>query len=142
MEGRGTALVLNEVTDASIARSLFLSNTHSSMFEYHDPSTFISVQDTLDYVYLKRNSSLAVGGALYIAFSNVSIVSSKFIDNTAEIGGALFAHNSGLHVVGSTYSYNRGSFGGVMTTSESVVNVENTNLSENRAEIFAGVMIT
>ena len=29
VKGRGTALVLNEVTNASIARSSFLSNVHS-----------------------------------------------------------------------------------------------------------------
>ena len=37
VKGRGTALVLNEVTDASIARSSFLSNAHTSTFEnYHN----------------------------------------------------------------------------------------------------------
>ena len=36
VEGRGTALVLNQVTDASIARSSFLSNVHASTFENHN----------------------------------------------------------------------------------------------------------
>ena len=144
VEGRGTALVLNEVSAASIARSLFHSNTHSSTFENHDisPYAFSSDQDILNYLYLNRNALLAVGGALYTAFSNVSIVSSQFTHNTAEIGGALFADNSSLHVVGSTYSYNRGSFGGVMITSESSVNIDNSNFSKNTAEIIGGVMIT
>ena len=101
VESRGTALVLNEVTAANIARSLFLSNTHRSTFEQHDiPGQ--TAQDIVNYVYQNRNSSLAVGGALYTAFSNVSIASSKFTDNTAEVGGAMFAYNSSLHVVGST----------------------------------------
>ena len=142
VEGRGTALVLNEVTAASIERCSFLSNTHSSTFEHHDTSTFTTVQATLDYVYLNRNSSLAVGGALYTVFSNALIVNSKFMNNTAEIGGAVFADNSSLHVVGNTYSYNRGSFGGVMTTAESSVNIESSTFSENRAEVFGGVMVT
>ena len=140
--GRGTALVLNEVSAASIVRSLFHSNTHSSTFENHDISPYASDQDILNYLYLNRNASLAVGGALYTAFSNVSIVSSQFTHNTAEIGGALFADNSSLHVVGSTYSYNRGSFGGVMITSESSVNIDICNFSKNAAEIIGGVMIT
>ena len=142
VEGRGTALVLNEVSAASIVRSLFHSNTHSSTFENHDISPDASVQDILNYLYLNRNASLAVGGALYTASSNVSIVSSQFTHNTAEIGGALLAHRSSLHVVGSTYSYNRGSFGGVMITSESSVNIDNCNFSKNAAEIIGGVMIT
>ena len=142
VEGRGTALVLNEVSAASIVRSLFHSNTHSSTFENHDISPYASDQDILNYLYLNRNASLAVGGALYTTFSNVSIVSSQFTHNTAKIGGALFTHRSSLHVVGSTYSYNRGSFGGVMITSESSVNIDNCNFSKNAAEIIGGVMIT
>ena len=96
----------------------------------------------MNYVldYQSRNSSLAVGGALYTVFSNVSVVSSKFTDNTAEIGGALFAYNSSLHVVGNTY--NRAKYGGVMITSESSVNIENSSFSGNAAENTAGVMTT
>ena len=142
VEGRGTALVLNEVSAASIVRSLFHSNTHSSTFENHDISPYASDHDILNYLYLNRNALCAVSGALYTAFSNVSIVSSQFTHNTAKIGGALFAHRSSLHVVESTYSYNRGSFGGVMITSESSVNIDNCNFSKNAAKIIGGVMIT
>ena len=142
VEGRGTAIVLNDVTTASIAKCSFLSNTHSNTFEHHDISSFTTAQAILGYVYQKRNPSLTVGGALYMAFSNVLIVSSKFMNNTAEIGGALFAHNSSLHIVGSTYSYNKASFGGVMTTSESSVNMDNSTLCGNIAENYGGVMTT
>ena len=141
VEGRGTALVLNQVTDASIARSLFLSNVHANTFEHHEISPYARYQEILKYLYLNRNPSFAVGGALYTAFSNVSIVSSKFTDNRAEIGGALFAHNSSLHVVGSTFSYNKASFAGVMITSESSINIKNSNFIENAAMIHGGVMI-
>ena len=139
VEGRGRTLVLNEVTDAKIARSSFLSNVHASTFEHHD--FLIYDQEILNYLYLNRNSSFAVGGALYTAFSNVSIVGSKFIDNRAEIGGALFAHNSSLHVVGSTYSYNKASFAGAMITFESSIDIKNSNFNENVAMIHGGVMI-
>jgi hypothetical protein len=142
VEGRGTALVLNEVTDASIARSSFLSNTHGSTFEHHDIINFIYVEDVLNYLYLNRNPSLAVGGALYTAFSNVSIVSSRFTDNRAEIGGALFAHNSSLHVDGSIFNYNKASFVGAMITSESLINITNSNFIENVAIVHGGVMIS
>ena len=142
VEGRGTALVLNQVTDASIARSSFHSNTHASILENHDIiSSNVSDQEILNYLYLNRDPSLAVGGALYTAFSNVSIVSSKFTDNRAEIGGALFAHNSSLHVVGSTYSYNKASFAGAMITLGSSIDIKNSNFIGNAAMIYGGVMI-
>ena len=124
VEGGGTALMLNEVTDASIAKSLFVSNVHASTFEYHDISPYASDQEILNYLleYLNRNPSFAVGGAVYTAFSNVSIIGSKFTDNRAKIGGALFAHNSSLPIiVGSTYSCNIASFGGAIITSESLI---------------------
>ena len=35
VEGRGTALVLNVVSDASIVRSAFISNTNGSRFEHY-----------------------------------------------------------------------------------------------------------
>ena len=144
MEGKGTALVLNEVATASITRSSFLSNTHNHTFEQLSISPYASSPEVVNYVldYQNQNSLLAVGGALYTVFSNVSIVSSKFTDNTAEIGGALFAYSSGLHVVGSTYSYNRASFGGVMITSESSVKIDNSTFNENTAEVHGGVMMT
>ena len=142
VEGRGTALVLNEVTATSIARSSFLANIHGSTFEQYDISSDTVDQELLNYVYLNRNPSLAVGGALYTVFSNVSIVGSKFTDNTAEMGGALFALRSNLHIVENTYRYNRAGFGGVMITSESSVNIDNSTLSANTAEVHGGVMVT
>ena len=136
VEGRGRALVLNEVT-ASITKSSFLSSTQGSIFD----SKFRWLQRLLSYVYLNRNSSLAVGGAVYIAFSNVSVISSKVTDNRAEIGGALFAHNSSLHIVGSTYSYNKASYAGAMITLGSSINIKNCNFIGNAAMIHGGVMI-
>ena len=143
VEGRGRALVLNEVTVANIARNSFLLNAHSSTLQHHDIANFPYLEDVLSYIlgYVNRNPSLAVGGALYIAFSNVSIVSSNFTDNRAEIGGALLAHNSSLHVVGSTYCYNKASFAGVMITSESSINIKNSSFCDNTAKIIGGVMI-
>ena len=53
-------------------------NTHDSTFENHDiPHDLSSI---MNYVYRNRNSSLAVGAALYTAFSNVSIVSIDGLD--------------------------------------------------------------
>ena len=134
-EGRGTALILNEVIDTTIERSSFLSNTHGTMQEISNNRIVLS------YIYLRRDPSLAVGGAFYAASSNVSIVSSIFTGNTAEIGGALFAHNCSLRIIGSHYSYNRANYGGVMITSESTIDIDNCTYSDNAAGIDAGVMI-
>ena len=135
-EGRGTALILNEVIDTTIERSSFLSNAHDTTQEISNNRTILS------YIYEHRDPSLAVGGALYVASSNISIVSSNFTGNAAEIGGALFAHNCSLHIIGSHYSYNRASYGGVMTTSESTIDIDNCTYSDNAAGIYAGVMMT
>ena len=142
LEGRGTALVLYAVTAASISNSSFVFNTHGSTFELHDFPPYANFQDKMNFLNFERDPPLAVGGALYMALSNISVANSKFTDNTAEIGGVLFAHNSCLHVVGSTYSHNRASFGGIMTTSESSVSIANSTFAENVAEIRGGVMIT
>ena len=85
VESRGTALVLNEVTDASITRSSFLSNIRDTTFLLQNKIES-NINATLSYA-LDRSSPIAAGGALYTIFSNVSIVNSKFTDNTAEIGG-------------------------------------------------------
>ena len=82
VESRGTVLILNNVTVASIARSSFLSNKHSPYFEQHTLVSYDSDQYKLDYLYLKRNSSFSVGGALYTAFSKVSITNCKFEYNS------------------------------------------------------------
>ena len=144
VEGRGTALVLSKVTSASIAQSYFLSNTmpYDSLLMHRNLSNFTSYHNTLRYLDLDGNTFLVDGGALYAAFSNVSIVNSKFTHNSAEFGGALFAHNSSLHIIGSTYSYNKANFGGVIDTSESSVDVVNSTFSENAANISGGVMTT
>ena len=72
VEGKRTALVLNEVADASIAKSSFLSNTRGSTFEHHI-TDFTRIQDyILNNVYPKQNRSFAAGGALYTAFSILS----------------------------------------------------------------------
>ena len=128
VEGRGTALVLNQVIAASIARSSFFYNTYGL-----SPNS--SNQE-------ERNSLLKCDGTLCIVSSNVSIVSSKFTHNAAKKGGALFARNSSLYVFGSTYSYNIASDGGVMVTSESSVNIDNSTFSQNVAEVIGGVMLT
>lgn len=136
-----SSLVINEVNNASIQRSIFISNTPSSNISEQHPK-LNSNKAKLDYVFLKRNPQLTVGGAMNVAFSNVSIVKSKFVQNTAEIGGALFAHNSSLHIASSTFTNNRANIGGVMVTCGSSVNIGNSSFNTNTAEMFGGVMVT
>ena len=76
-----------------------------------------------------------------MAFSNVSIISSKFMHNRADIGGALLAHSSTLYLAKSTYSNNTGNFGGVMVTSESTIDMDNNTFINNVA-LSGGVMVT
>ena len=152
VEGRGTALVLNEVINAIITRSSFLSNTRDTTFllQNNIESNIIA---TLSYA-LDRSSPIVAGGALYMVFSNVLIVNSKFTDNTAEIGGALFVHSSNLHVVDSSFCYNGAGdtindiiipqhylhhSGGVMFISDSLCTITNSTFANNAA-VNGGVM--
>ena len=132
-KGKGTALVLNKVSNTSIGQSYFLSNT---ILQY---SNFTRNQN---YFYLTGNISLADAGALHAVFSNVLIVNTTFTHNSAEFGGALLAHNSSLRIIGSTYSYNYANFGGVIATSDSSVDIDNSTFSLNTANISGGVMTT
>ena len=130
-----TVLVLNEVSAATIVRCSFLSN---SLHLKINVSTINSVNEFLDYVYFQRTTP---SGMLYVAFSNVSIISSKFMHNRADIGGALVAHNSSLQLDRNTYSNNKANFGGVMVTFGSIVDMDNNTFINNVAQ-SAGVMVT
>ena len=159
VEGRGTALVLNKVTDASITRSSFFSNVHDSNILLHiEESLITSIVDTvINYASDQFESlPLTIGGALLMISSDVSIVNSKFTDNTAVTGGALFVHNSSLRVVKSGFCHNRAGDinvensninaddyyylgGGVMLISDSSCTITNS-IFTNSAAYFGGVM--
>ena len=128
-----TVLVVNEVSVATIDKCSFLSNSLQI-----NVSTINSVNEFLDYVYFQRKTPNVM---LYVAFSNVSIISSKFMHNRADIGGALVAHNSSLYLDRNTYSNNTANFGGVMVTSGSTVDMDNNTFINNVA-LYGGVMVT
>ena len=122
-----SALVLLEVTSASILSCVFLFNTHAGA-----------------NAELQTNASLfehsSVGGAMYTNSSNVWIKDCKFMHNTAENGGVLYAYNSSLHIEGSTFRYNRANSGGVMYTSDSSITIENSSFAHNKAGVYGGVI--
>ena len=122
-----TVLVLNEVSTATIVKCSFLSNSlHYPIITQH----FVCEDEILDYVYQRSTPS----GMLYVAFSNISIISSKFMHNRADIGGALVVHNSSLYLARSTYSNNTANFGGVMVTSGSKIDMDNNTFINNVAQ--------
>ena len=122
-----SALVLLEVTSASILSCVFLFNTHAEA-----------------NAELQTNASLfeqnSFGGAMYTNSSNVWINDCKFMHNTAEYGGVLYAYNSSLHIEGSTFRYNRANSGGVMYTSDSSITIENSSFAHNKAGVYGGVI--
>ena len=72
VEGRGTALVLNVVSTASIVRSAFISNTNGSRFKHH--INFAALKDVSSGYGLLSSSisasaDLTYSGALYIALA-------------------------------------------------------------------------
>ena len=129
-----TVLVLNELSTATIVRCSFLSN---SLIRFNI-STINPEHEYRDYVYFQRRTP---SGMLYVAFSNISIISSNFMHNTADIGGALVADNSSLYLSRSTYSNNTANFGGVMVSSGSTIDMDNNSFMNNVAP-YGGVMVT
>ena len=139
VENKSTVLVLNDIVNVKVVRSHFLSNTleyyNNSSMNY---SSLFDDNELLDYVYYQVTP---IGpGVVYIAFSNVSIVSCRFMYNRADIGGALVAYNSSLHIDNSSFSNNRAIIGGVMVTMGSMINIYDSNFSQNLAEHHGGVM--
>ena len=140
VDGRGTALMLNAVIVATIIDSSFLSNSYILSNQYHDIDQYMGIQEGLECITLDSNASLSAGGAICIAFSNVTIISNTFMHNTAETGGALVAYQSNIHIAQSVYIRNRADIGGAIVTSESTVSINNSIFAANKADMYGGVM--
>ena len=145
-EGRGTALVLNEVNFTKIRECSFISNTPGNNSERHRVGEFTTDPDALWYLRLEKDDLVSVGGALLTTSSNVSVTNTNFDLNEAEIGGVLLAYKSIISTSQCTYSYNRDLYGGgVMATVESSVNIDNGTFSKNVATheySIGGVILT
>ena len=145
-EGRGTALVLNEVNFAEITGSSFISNTPGVNSEHHYVREFITDPDILQRLALEEDDLISVGGALLTTSSNVSVTNTKFILNEAEMGGVLLAYKSIITISQCTCSYNRAR---VMSTLETPVNNTSSNVVDDGSKVnnsdfidkrFGGVM--
>ena len=143
VQEKSTVLEINDVNMTNIVRSQFLYYT----LEHYDSKSgqdllnlvHLGLDAVLDYIYYMPNTS---SGVLYMAFSNVSVVSCRFMYNRADIGGALVAHNSSVHIDKTTLSYNTANFGGTMVTSGSTIHIDNSFFSHNLARVIGGVMVT
>ena len=135
VQEENTVLMLNDVSVATIVETAFLSNS----LDHLNISGFIKFTETLDYVFFQRSTPI---GALYVAFSNVSVISSRFMHNRADIGGALVIHNSSLQLTRNIFHNNTANFGGVMVTYESTIHMENNAFINNAAQQNGGVMVT
>ena len=145
-EGRGTALVLNEVKVTKIRECMFISNTPGDNSERHRVGEFITNSFTLFVLRLEEDDLISVGGALFATSSNVSVINTNFVHNEADIGGVLFAYKSIISISHCTHNYNRALHGGVMATVESSVDIDNSAFSKNVATLeyysIGGVIAT
>ena len=146
-EGRGTALVLNEVNFTKIRECMFISNTPGNNSERHRVGEFIRDPNVLRYeLRLEKDDLVSVGGALLTTSSNVSFTNTKFVHNEGEIGGVFSAYKSIISISQCTYTYNRALYGGgVMATVESSVDIDNSIFSKNVAThkySIGGVILT
>ena len=139
VKGGGTGLVLNNVTTAHIARSSFNHNTRCRVNVHHKEYFF---GDLLPVSTDCR--------ALKIEFSNVSIISCNFTNNTIATdianssaslvgGGALYIANSTVAIVSSTFTHNKAQTGGALLATRSYLNIIETIFCHNRAR-YGGVM--
>ena len=137
VEDNSTVMELNEVDIAIIERTQFLHNT----LDYHKINViyYLYFEKVRKYIYRHRNRP---SGVLHTAFSNVSIINSRFMYNRADIGGALVAHNSSVHIDRGTHSYNKANFGGVMITFGSTIVIDSCIFTFNSAQESGGVMVT
>ena len=144
VKGRGTGLVLNNVITAHITRSSFNHNTrrHIKMNVYHKDLILLFGD------LLPVNTD---GRALKIEFSNVSIISCNFTNNTIDVdiatsgtssvgGGALYTSFSNVSIVNSTFTHNTARVGGVLLADRSHLHIIGTSFCHNRAR-YGGVMV-
>ena len=135
-EGRGTALVLNEVNFTEIRECSFISNTPGAYSERHRVGEFIGDTNNVILIDLElEEDDLVSVGALLTTFSNVSVTKTKFVSNEAEIGGVLLAYKSIISISQCAHSYNRAHYGGVMATVESSVDIDISTFSKNVATL-------
>ena len=78
---------------------------------------------------------------MYLAFSNISIIDSNFVNNRAEQGGVIAAHASNLYIANSYFGHNNASFGGFINATLSQIDIHNSSFSENFAETAGGTMM-
>ena len=137
-EGRYMALLLNNVTNATISKSSFSNNTFGIL-----PPTFLFFFDpaVLDHVYFEQNTSFGTGGALHAINSNISIINSHFSHNSVGIGGAILARRSTLNIASSTFTKNNATFGGVIVTSESTVDINSYSVFSDNTAYTGAVMM-
>ena len=145
-EGRGTALVLNEVNFTKIMNCSFFTNTPGVNSERHRVGEFITDQFVLRLLGLNEDDLVSVGGALFTTSSKVSVIKTNFFCNEADIGGVMLAYKSIISITQCTHNYNRAILGGgVMATVESLVDIDNSAFSKNVLEYYyslGGVIAT
>ena len=141
VENNSTVLKINNIITTNIVRSQFLNNTleHCDNIITRRNLQYRSQNKALHHIYHQPNISR---GVMYTAFSNVSIVSCRFMHNRADIGGALVGHTSSVYIDRTTLSYNTANFGGAMVTSESTVDINNSIFTHNSVQGSGGVMVT
>ena len=132
-DGRGTALILNEVKLTQIINCSFISNTPGLDSERHYAGEYITNLDLLFVNDLEEDDLVSVGGALFATSSNVSVTKSKFTLNEADFGGVLFAYQSIITITHCTYSNNSGGLGGVMHTYDGSFSITSSTFSTNFA---------
>ncbi len=103
---------------------------------------FVSTSDehslSVTHSYLKENTALQDGGAVYLSGGNVDILKSSFFRNVADEGGALDINSATMTVTNSTFGYNSAREGGGLSAFASDISLLHTTWAYNSAREQGG----
>ena len=106
VEGRGTALVLNDLYSAKIVSSWFLSNTQGHFrhdLDLHHVLSYLS-QELVEV----DSETVSIGGAFYSISCNITVEGTVFEANSAELfGGAITAEDSDMLIKHCRFMINK-----------------------------------
>lgn len=125
-------------SSASLSRSLFANNTHST----YGVITILSSNATVRGCSFDGNIGSSAG-AFYVIGSNLSIRLSSFTNNVGLSGGGVYVSSpSSLHISSTQFSNNiaRSIGGGVYVGSSVVSTLENVTCDGNYATVYGGCL--
>ncbi len=87
-----------------------------------------------------KNNSGDQGGALFLNYSNATILNCSFINNNSGVGGVMYLENADANIINCELLNNNSSSGGALYISNSNANIINCNILNNNASSKGGAI--